>query len=226
MKTPPCDLTTPSHDPAAISPAPLTTFLDPFSPKPSSLHFPSEGRQPHPGPDGYNGFERVSTPQSAALALCLSGSSPALLVLGRNTERARSARSARSVQAVEFSHRGPANLYFPNYSLAAPVSQNYTENGRTYHGFRRGVYMYPCDEVRFSPARSPPEFPSIRHAHTATSRPANTRICVARKGSHGHLPQNPRGRATRPVTQCSNLRKSTRSSTHTRSRLRDRDLGY
>lgn len=22
------------------------------------------------------------------------------------------------------------------------------ENGRLYHGYRRGIYMYPCDEVR------------------------------------------------------------------------------
>ncbi len=25
--------------------------------------------------------------------------------------------------------------------------QNYIENGREYHGFRAGMYMYPCDEV-------------------------------------------------------------------------------
>ncbi|OCK90767.1 LaeA-like protein [Cenococcum geophilum 1.58] len=29
---------------------------------------------------------------------------------------------------------------------AVPVPQNYIENGRLYHGFRRGIYMYPCDE--------------------------------------------------------------------------------
>ena len=31
--------------------------------------------------------------------------------------------------------------------LAVPASNNYVENGRVYHGFRRGMYMYPCDEV-------------------------------------------------------------------------------
>ncbi|KAF2493853.1 S-adenosyl-L-methionine-dependent methyltransferase [Lophium mytilinum] len=31
--------------------------------------------------------------------------------------------------------------------LAVPVSGNYSENGRLYHGFRRGIYMYPCDEL-------------------------------------------------------------------------------
>ncbi|KAF2731559.1 LaeA-like protein [Polyplosphaeria fusca] len=30
--------------------------------------------------------------------------------------------------------------------LAVPASSNYAENGRLYHGFRRGIYMYPCDE--------------------------------------------------------------------------------
>ena len=26
-------------------------------------------------------------------------------------------------------------------------NSNYLENGRWYHGFRRGIYMYPCDEL-------------------------------------------------------------------------------
>lgn len=30
--------------------------------------------------------------------------------------------------------------------LAVPAATNYLENGRYYHGFRRGMYMYPCDE--------------------------------------------------------------------------------
>jgi 2-polyprenyl-3-methyl-5-hydroxy-6-metoxy-1,4-benzoquinol methylase len=25
-------------------------------------------------------------------------------------------------------------------------NSNYMENGRWYHGYRRGLYMYPCDE--------------------------------------------------------------------------------
>ncbi|KAF2758776.1 methyltransferase LaeA [Pseudovirgaria hyperparasitica] len=29
--------------------------------------------------------------------------------------------------------------------VAAPA--DYDENGRTYHGYRRGIYMYPCDEI-------------------------------------------------------------------------------
>ncbi|RYO11776.1 hypothetical protein AA0121_g9632 [Alternaria tenuissima] len=26
-------------------------------------------------------------------------------------------------------------------------NSNYMENGRWYHGYRRGLYMYPCDEA-------------------------------------------------------------------------------
>jgi hypothetical protein len=26
-------------------------------------------------------------------------------------------------------------------------NSNYLENGRYYHGYRRGIYQYPCDEV-------------------------------------------------------------------------------
>lgn len=32
-------------------------------------------------------------------------------------------------------------------SIPAAVDQNYIENEREFHGFHRGVYMYPCDEV-------------------------------------------------------------------------------
>lgn len=28
-------------------------------------------------------------------------------------------------------------------------NSNYLENGRYYHGYRRGIYQYPCDEVSF-----------------------------------------------------------------------------
>jgi hypothetical protein len=34
----------------------------------------------------------------------------------------------------------------PMAATAEPV--DYLENGRLYHGFRKGSYMYPCDEVR------------------------------------------------------------------------------
>ena len=28
------------------------------------------------------------------------------------------------------------------------VPADYEENGRLYHGYKKGIYMYPCDEVR------------------------------------------------------------------------------
>jgi SAM-dependent methyltransferase len=28
-----------------------------------------------------------------------------------------------------------------------PPPENYNENGRMYHGFRKGKYMFPCDEA-------------------------------------------------------------------------------
>jgi SAM-dependent methyltransferase len=38
-------------------------------------------------------------------------------------------------------------------SLPVPAqNSNYHENGRLYHGFRRGIYMYPCDEVSAPPS--------------------------------------------------------------------------
>ncbi|KAF1988618.1 LaeA-like protein [Aulographum hederae CBS 113979] len=45
------------------------------------------------------------------------------------------------------SANGPREpLVLTSARLAAAVPQNYLENNRLYHGFRRGVYMYPCDE--------------------------------------------------------------------------------
>jgi hypothetical protein len=36
------------------------------------------------------------------------------------------------------------------------IPPDYLENGRWYHGFHKGAYMYPCDEVgRFSLAVIP-----------------------------------------------------------------------
>lgn len=41
----------------------------------------------------------------------------------------------------------------PVQSVAAPPP-NYEENGRLYHGYRKGSYMYPCDEVNADIQRS------------------------------------------------------------------------
>ena len=32
-----------------------------------------------------------------------------------------------------------------------PNDQPHLENGRLFHGFRKGIYMYPCDEVHLQP---------------------------------------------------------------------------
>lgn len=37
-----------------------------------------------------------------------------------------------------------------------PPPMDYYENGRLYHGFRKGKYMYPCDEVFFNPGIAVP----------------------------------------------------------------------
>jgi hypothetical protein len=44
----------------------------------------------------------------------------------------------------------PQTASKPANSPRLPVpaqNSNYLENGRWYHGYRKGIYMYPCDEV-------------------------------------------------------------------------------
>ena len=44
--------------------------------------------------------------------------------------------------------RMPQPAQQPNGPPSLPgVPQDYWENGRKYHGFRKGKYMFPCDEV-------------------------------------------------------------------------------
>lgn len=42
---------------------------------------------------------------------------------------------------------------------APPAPASYLEHGRAYHGFRKGIYMYPCDDVRPSSTSSPLTMP-------------------------------------------------------------------
>ncbi len=42
------------------------------------------------------------------------------------------------------------NHYLPPPPMAG-VPSDYEENGRVYHGYRKGSYMYPCDDVRSRP---------------------------------------------------------------------------
>lgn len=46
---------------------------------------------------------------------------------------------------------------------AMQVAPDYEENGRIYHGFRKGAYMFPCDEVRSTADYTPQD------AHKLTS---------------------------------------------------------
>ena len=34
-----------------------------------------------------------------------------------------------------------------HHSVVPLAPQNYIEHGRLFHGFRKGMYMFPCDEV-------------------------------------------------------------------------------
>ena len=46
-------------------------------------------------------------------------------------------RDVRAAQPADWSSRLPVPAQ----------NSNYLENGRYYHGYRRGIYQYPCDEV-------------------------------------------------------------------------------
>jgi hypothetical protein len=87
--------------------------------------------------NGYDGIEWVSAARPDSPALCdrvvCAGASPS-----SQLTRARS---------------------LP----VAAQNSNYHENGRLYHGFRRGIYMYPCDEV------SRPPCSRARHPLTRSS---------------------------------------------------------
>lgn len=47
--------------------------------------------------------------------------------------------------------RMPLSAPPPLTTLPSPlIPENYMENGREYHGFRKGKYMFPCDEVNLA----------------------------------------------------------------------------
>ena len=52
--------------------------------------------------------------------------------------------------------------YGSNGSVPVPVPKNHTENGREFHGFRKGIYMYPCDEVSFMILGRPESYTNAR----------------------------------------------------------------
>lgn len=40
-----------------------------------------------------------------------------------------------------------ADISLGSANLISPPPDAYMENGRLYHEFHKGIYMYPCDEV-------------------------------------------------------------------------------
>jgi len=62
-----------------------------------------------------------------------------------------------TIAQTNFNNRYPVSAAYhppppqaPSAFSAIPTASmpvNQTENGRTYHGFREGKYMFPCDEV-------------------------------------------------------------------------------
>jgi hypothetical protein len=67
--------------------------------------------------------------------------SAALPPLCATASSALAARTRRCNLGAEQVTNRPSSLPVP------AQNSNYLENGRWYHGFRRGIYMYPCDEV-------------------------------------------------------------------------------
>lgn len=116
-------------------------------------------------------------------------------------------RAASSEQRTDRSCRLPVPAH----------NSNYLENGRYYHGYRRGIYQYPCDEVSsFSlPCRNKTKQPK-------TKQPVLTRS-AAREGPHGHLPQAVLRGAERLAAP--GPRATTRRNSHSRSGHRHRHLG-
>ena len=37
--------------------------------------------------------------------------------------------------------------FFYHLLISSRIPSNHFEHGREYHGYRKGLYMYPCDEV-------------------------------------------------------------------------------
>ncbi|RDL42376.1 uncharacterized protein BP5553_02355 [Venustampulla echinocandica] len=48
---------------------------------------------------------------------------------------------------VAMATNGMPHIAPPSPESTTPVNYNYWENGREYHGFSPGKYLFPCDEV-------------------------------------------------------------------------------
>ncbi len=67
--------------------------------------------------------------------------------LGAPLPRPREVEESRAFTNL----RPPARAAMPvvmSTATTPKVPKNYRENGRLYHGFRKGQYVLPCDEVR------------------------------------------------------------------------------
>lgn len=72
---------------------------------------------------------------------------------------------------------------FHRASLPIPLNdQPHLENGRLFHGFRKGIYMYPCDEVKLR-----------RRVSTVQAGWLTAVFAAARKRSAGYIPQTVSG---------------------------------
>jgi hypothetical protein len=108
----------------------------------------------------------------------------------------------------------------PRMPLAAPppltttlpplIPPNYIENGRLYHGFRKGRYMFPCDEVNFL------DFPDFQQPFSTRGTVLIVGGFTARNGSHGYLSQ---------VLLSCKARNVTFDTFHAQLRSRATDLG-
>ena len=91
--------------------------------------------------------------------------------------------------------RMPLSAPPPTSAVPPPLPSNYVENGRLYHGFRKGRYMYPCDEA------SLPQFPTILQSLSWRADCADLRgFSTGGNGSHGYLSQVLLGREARSIT--------------------------
>lgn len=94
--------------------------------------------------NGYDGIEWVSAVSAALLpALCNHD-----FCAGASHAHHQLLRQRQHPHPHQIAAQWPASILTRACSLPVPAqNSNYQENGRLYHGFRRGIYMFPCDEV-------------------------------------------------------------------------------
>ncbi|CBX97665.1 predicted protein [Plenodomus lingam JN3] len=86
--------------------------------------------------------------------------------------------SSKAAPMLTMASNGPLTGSPPSLPVPAQNS-NYLENGRWYHGFRRGIYMYPCDEVGNTPSTTTSHHYYHYHTTTATATYHTTTITAS-----------------------------------------------